>query len=133
MNLFYCSCIWFCLLFPLSLSAQFTGGSGDGYAMDELSVTLTGFENKEGLEQVIRVFPNPAVQGTSVFLTIAEAEATSIAIFSGQGKVLHQIDAERENSGKIVLTEVANLSQGVYHIQVRTLKGSKVIRLVVLR
>lgn len=71
----------------------------------------------DGLENKVEITPNPFVNNVSI--NLKNLNAQKITVYDMQGKVLYSTEVSADSS-ELVLTDLNNLSNGLYYISVQT-------------
>ncbi|MBN4073029.1 T9SS type A sorting domain-containing protein [Crocinitomix catalasitica] len=91
--------------------------------------SLSGFPNDTENQAVISLFPNPMTNMTELYFELKDTEPYTLTLSDAQGKLLRTIP--NLNSGSVQI-ERANLTSGIYFIQLNSKSGISLSRKLII-
>lgn len=111
----------------------YTGDSGDGYAMAEISLHAlpTGLDKK--IQQAFQLYPNPLKTGEELFLQLEPATGfTRLLLRNASGRLLYEKEIALNEQALPLNIPTAKLPAGIYLLQLSGLNGSSTRKIILL-
>lgn len=110
-------------------------GYGNNFYLDNVNIETTiGIEEEKIGLSSISIFPNPAVGEVNIDLDVIQQDAFSINLLDISGRLVSVITQNVELSigrHRVESNFSSNLSKGIYFIEIRNSKGSKIEKLTI--
>ncbi len=133
--------IFVILLFSVSLYAQYTGGSGDGFTVSYFNETISSLpaiSHNNFLPEkptLIGNYPNPFNPQTRISFYLPQQSKVRLVIYDILGKKVKELANKTYSKGKhnILFTLSSNLSSGVYICHFQSGSANQYLKMVAVR
>lgn len=102
-----------------------------GTARDSITILVNGIVNNTPIAESIKVYPNPLTESElTINFTEAQAQNISISVIALTGKEVYK-EKVRVSGNQNHTIDLGDLPAGIYFLQLKSVKGSATIKLVV--